>query len=105
MTAALLRILLVPAFMFCNVAPSNRNTEVRVSPAFDFQFTTTLDSQVFFTSEVYYVIFIIILSVSNGYIGNITMMFGPKVVDKEVQVCQKSFSVGLKALYFVAFRK
>ena len=48
--------------MFSNVSVGNRKTEI------------------IFLSDAYYITFMIILGVSNGYIGNIAMMFGPKCV-------------------------
>lgn len=51
--------------------------------------------QVFFESEGYYIFFVVLLSVSNGYIGNITMMFGPKVVKPEYQEVTAAFLVAL----------
>lgn len=66
-TATLFRISLIPLLMFCNVAPNNRMTEV------------------YFKSDAWYVTFVVLLGVTNGYVGNIAMMFGPKAV-KEVQL-------------------
>ena len=60
--ATLLKCGLIPLFMYSNVAVSNRNTSI-----------------VFF-SDAWYITFVILLGVSNGYIGNIAMMFGPKSV-------------------------
>ena len=60
--AALLRLAFIPLFMFCYVSVDNRNTEI------------------VFYSDWLYIIFMIIFGLSNGYIGNIACMFGPKVV-------------------------
>ena len=60
--ATILRTALIPLFMFSNVSVGNRKTEI------------------IFLSDAYYITFMIILGVSNGYIGNIAMMFGPKCV-------------------------
>jgi equilibrative nucleoside transporter 1/2/3 len=37
-------------------------------------------AQVIFENEAYYVTFMLILAISNGYITSIAFMFGPKVV-------------------------
>lgn len=58
---AILRIGLIPLFMFSNVSVGNRSTGV------------------IFTSDSAYIVFVILLGVSNGYVGNIAMMFGPKM--------------------------
>lgn len=51
---------LVPLIMLCNAAPQTRTTRVRIAPDWAF---CTLNA---------------ILSVSNGYLGNICMIHGPK---------------------------
>ena len=61
--SSILRIALIPLFMYCNVLPNNRETEV------------------VFKSDAFYIIFMLIFGISNGYIGNIAMMFGPKKVN------------------------
>ena len=38
-----------------------------------------------FESDAWYIAFNIILAVTNGYLGNLSAMFGPKVVDPEDQ--------------------
>ena len=48
--------------MYSNVSVGNRNT------------------QIIFHSDGYYITFMVLLGMTNGYIGNITMMFGPKSV-------------------------
>eukprot|EP00095_Tigriopus_kingsejongensis_P002945 snap_masked-scaffold1679_size31325-processed-gene-0.0 protein:Tk02945 transcript:snap_masked-scaffold1679_size31325-processed-gene-0.0-mRNA-1 annotation:"equilibrative nucleoside transporter 3" len=65
--AALCRIALIPLIMFCNVSPSMRKTEI------------------IFHSDALFIVFNVILAISNGYIGNLAMMFGPKVVKPELQ--------------------
>ena len=69
--AAILRLAFIPLFMFCYVSVDNRNTEI------------------VFYSDWLYLIFMIVFGFSNGYIGNLACMFGPKVV--KVQNYQVSF--------------
>ena len=64
LTASLLRIGLIPLLMLSYVSVQNRKTEI------------------IFYSDAWYITFVIILAFSNGYIGNIAMMFGPKSVKK-----------------------
>ncbi|XP_075073147.1 equilibrative nucleoside transporter 3 [Mixophyes fleayi] len=64
-TLVLLRTIFIPLFMFCNYQPRKHIY------------------QVFFQSDVYPVIFITLLGLSNGYLGTLSMVYGPKVVPKE----------------------
>ena len=69
-TAAILRCALIPLFMFSNVSAGNRKTEIA------------------FKSDAFYISFMVLLGFTNGYIGNIAMMFGPKCVkNNDHQVC------------------
>ena len=38
--------------------------------------------KIVFTSDAFYISFVVLLGVSNGYVGNIATMFGPKVVEE-----------------------
>ena len=68
--AAILRCALIPLFMFSNVSVGNRKTEIA------------------FNSDAFYITFMVLLGFTNGYIGNIAMMFGPKCVkNNDHQVC------------------
>lgn len=67
----------IPLLMFCNVAPDDRNTEV------------------VFQSEYYYLAFMLAFALSNGYVGNVNLMFGPKVVREELQEVTAAFLVSL----------
>jgi len=60
---SLVKLAFVPLFLFCNAAPSNRSV-----------------TYVAIDSDVAYLIFMIIFSISNGYIGSVVMMFGPKML-------------------------
>ncbi|XP_068114358.1 equilibrative nucleoside transporter 3 [Hyperolius riggenbachi] len=60
-----LRTFFIPLFMFCNYQPRKHIY------------------QVFFQSDVYPIIFITLLGFSNGYLGTLSMVYGPKVVPKE----------------------
>ncbi|TRY77281.1 hypothetical protein TCAL_10226 [Tigriopus californicus] len=73
--AAIVRIALIPLIMFCNVSPSLRRSEVA------------------FQSDVVYGILNAILGISNGYVGNLAMMFGPKVVKPEHQEVTSAFLI------------
>jgi len=61
------RIALVPLFMFCNVAPLNRST------------------QVVFGSDLAYTVVNVLFGLSGGYLGNVALMLGPKKVGLELQ--------------------
>ncbi|XP_053548003.1 equilibrative nucleoside transporter 3 [Bombina bombina] len=62
----LLRTLFIPMFMFSNYQPRKHIYKV------------------IFQSDVYPVIFISLLGFSNGYLGTLSMVYGPKVVSKEL---------------------
>ena len=62
LVATLLRLAFIPLFMFCNVSVNNRKTEVLIE------------------SDAAYILFMLVFGISNGYIGNIAMMFGPGTV-------------------------
>lgn len=54
-----LRIIFVPLFMLCNVVPR-------------------FYLPVLFSHDVWYIIFMILFSFSNGYLASLCMCFGPK---------------------------
>jgi len=58
-----LRIVFIPLFMLCNAAPSIRNLPV------------------YFSQDLDYYLLMTLFSVSNGYLGNLCMMQGPKTSD------------------------
>ncbi|XP_073541955.1 equilibrative nucleoside transporter 3 [Phyllobates terribilis] len=64
-TLVFLRTFFIPLFMFCNYQPRKHIY------------------QVFFQNDVYPVMFITLLGFSNGYLGTLSMVYGPKVVPKE----------------------
>ncbi|XP_056386696.1 equilibrative nucleoside transporter 3 [Hyla sarda] len=75
-----LRTFFIPLFMFCNYQPRKHIY------------------QVFFQSDVYPIIFITLLGFSNGYLGTLAMVYGPKVVPKELSegtAIVMSFFLGL----------
>ncbi|XP_044154563.1 equilibrative nucleoside transporter 3 [Bufo gargarizans] len=79
-TLVFLRTFFIPLFMFCNYQPRKHIY------------------QVFFQSDVYPVIFITLLGFSNGYLGTLSMVYGPKVVPKELSegtAIVMSFFLGL----------
>jgi len=65
---SLARLVFIPCFMLCNAAPSVRNLPI-----------------VFHTDADYYAL-MVMFSLSNGYLGNLCMMMGPKTSEvKEEQ--------------------
>ncbi|KAJ8359842.1 hypothetical protein SKAU_G00163670 [Synaphobranchus kaupii] len=60
------RTVLVPLFMFCNYQP-RKNL-----------------STVLFDSDLFPMLFISLLGLSNGYLGTLPMIYGPKVVPREL---------------------
>ncbi len=60
---AVCRIVFVPLFMFCNAAPLQRTLPI------------------WFHSDAVYITFMVAFSVSNGYLGNLCMLLGPKVFE------------------------
>lgn len=61
LVASIIRIGFIPLFMFCNVAPDRRSLPV------------------VFHSDIVYVLFMATFAVSNGYLGNMCMVHGPKL--------------------------
>lgn len=61
-----LRTALVPLFMFCNYQPRHHL------------------HQVFFAHDVFPVLFVCLLGLSNGYLGTLSMIYGPKVVPRDL---------------------
>ncbi len=57
---SLVRVIFVPIFMLCNASGSQRHLPV------------------IFTSDAAYIIFVAIFAISNGYLGNLCMVLGPK---------------------------
>lgn len=60
------RTALVPLFMFCNYQPRYHL------------------HQVFFAHDVFPVLFVCLLGLSNGYLGTLSMIYGPKVVPRDL---------------------
>lgn len=65
-TLVFLRTLFIPLLMFCNYQPRKHIY------------------QVWFQSDIYPIVFITLLGLSNGYLGTLSMVYGPKVVPKEL---------------------
>ena len=66
--SALSRVVFIPLFMYCNAAPSQRHLPI------------------VFHSDADYIMFMVFFSVSNGYLGNLCMILGPKTsVSSELQ--------------------
>lgn len=64
---SLLRMVMVPCIMTCNLAPSDR------------------DLPVYFQSDLFFPVLLSIFSLSDGYINNMAMMFAPKAAKEEYQ--------------------
>jgi len=62
---SIVRLAFIPLFLFCNAAPKNR-----------------ILTEVYFESDAAYLVFNAILAVTNGYIGSIALMFGPKMLER-----------------------
>ncbi|XP_062958902.1 equilibrative nucleoside transporter 3 isoform X2 [Cynocephalus volans] len=62
----LLRTCLIPLFMFCNYQP---RVHLRT---------------VVFTSDIYPILFITLLGLSNGYLSTLALIYGPKIVPREL---------------------
>lgn len=60
---SILRLIFIPLFMFCNAAPDIRNLPV------------------WFKTDADYYALMLMFSISNGYLGNLCMMLGPKTSD------------------------
>lgn len=60
------RTIIVPLLMFCNYQPRDHIHTV------------------FFTHDIYPVVFNCLLGLSNGYLGTLPMIYGPKVVPREL---------------------
>ncbi|XP_067876515.1 equilibrative nucleoside transporter 3 [Heterodontus francisci] len=76
----LLRTLFLPLFIFCNYQPR------------DYLHT------VFFDRDFYPAIFISVLGLTNGYLGTLPMIYGPKIVPKEL-----SEPTGVVMSFFLTF--
>lgn len=77
MTMSLARMVFIPLFLFCNASPSNR-----------------VYTPVLFRSDIAFIVLIVLFSVSNGYVGNIAMMYAPKVLpDSQSQSTAASIMV------------
>ncbi|XP_058154970.1 equilibrative nucleoside transporter 3 isoform X3 [Dasypus novemcinctus] len=63
---ALLRTAFVPLFVFCNYQPRDRLRTV------------------VFASDVYPALFTALLGLSSGYLGTLALMYGPKIVPREL---------------------
>ncbi|XP_055454845.1 equilibrative nucleoside transporter 3 [Psammomys obesus] len=63
---ALLRVCLVPFFLLCNYQPRSHLTVV------------------LFQSDIYPVLFTCLLGLSNGYLSTLVLIYGPKIVPREL---------------------
>lgn len=96
---SVVRIAFIPLFLLCNAAPHSRSvTDVRfiLSSTFFLLFLIFFFMQVYIPSDTAYLIFMVIFSISNGYIGSIAMMYGPKML-------QNGVDQGRAASFLVSF--
>ena len=68
---ALLRVLFVPIFLFCNASPSKRTLPV------------------VFDRDGLFITFMAMLSLGNGYLGNLCMLRGPKIEKENGDIQEK----------------
>ena len=61
---SVLRVGFIPLFLFCNAAPNSRTIPV------------------VFAHDWMYVVFMAMFAVSNGYLGNLAMLHGPKIFEE-----------------------
>jgi equilibrative nucleoside transporter 1/2/3 len=68
---SLARITFIPIFMFCNAAPTKRTLPI------------------YFRSDLSFIFFMTIFALSNGYLGNLCMIHGPKsfVLGADQELC------------------
>jgi len=78
---SLARFVFLPLFLFCNIAPTDRQV-----------------TWVAFESDVAYIIIMLLFSVSNGYVGSICMMSGPQMVRPEEAGTAASLMVAMLGL-------
>ena len=76
---SLLRATFIPLFLLCNAVPEQRSTAV------------------VFTYDEIFIVFIALLSISNGYLGNTCMLYGPKLVEEEHVEMQEKIAMVLVA--------
>ena len=62
---AVLRVVFIPLIMLCNAQPRH--------------------DPVIFHSDVFPVVFIMLLGLTNGYLGTLAMMYGPRFVTLSIQ--------------------
>ena len=72
---SVLRLIFIPLFMFCNAAPDIRNLPV------------------WFQTDADYYALMLMFSVSNGYLGNLCMMLGPKTSDSHQVGLHKNINI------------
>ncbi|XP_044001864.1 equilibrative nucleoside transporter 3-like [Aphidius gifuensis] len=63
---SILRILFIPAFLFCNVQPRK-------------------NLPVYITSDIYYIILTVLFAIGNGYLCNISFVLAPTMVEQQDQ--------------------
>ncbi len=76
-----LRIAFIPLFLFCNANPANRSL-----------------TYVFFDSDLAYILFMALFSISGGYLANICMMSAPQICKPAEQQTAASLMVALLGL-------
>ena len=82
--SSVLRVLIIPGFMFCNLAPQERNL-----------------IEIYFPSDAAYVILMVLLSISNGYLTSVVMMNAPAKVEVYQQQTASNLMAGILGLGLV----
>ena len=82
--SSVLRVLIIPGFMFCNLAPQERN-----------------HIEIYFSSDAAYIILMVLLSVSNGYLTSVVMMNAPAKVEVYQQQTASNLMAGILGLGLV----
>ncbi|XP_031561564.1 equilibrative nucleoside transporter 1-like isoform X2 [Actinia tenebrosa] len=59
------RVVFIPLFFFCNAQPRGENVPV------------------LFNDDTYFIVFMLLFGISNGYLGSLCMMYGPGLVEKK----------------------
>lgn len=76
---ACLRVVFIPIFMTCNLAPKDRHLPVWAEIIVCYPYLRLqLSFQVLLDSDTVFIVVMILFSLSDGYITNMSMMFGPK---------------------------
>ena len=82
--SSVVRVVIIPCFMFCNLAPQQRNM-----------------IDIYFFSDTAYIILMFLLSISNGYLTSVVMLNAPAKVEDYQQQTASNLMVGILGLGLV----